>query len=227
MQQDPFATYNPVQLSNLTDTLSQIHFHTYFSTFSPRAFPDRVILNYPPYAASLSTILNETSSAVIEGYLVVRAALALSPYLGMSTEAWMAHRTLLETLTGIKKGAVGDRAEYCLGRVEASLGFASGRFFVQETFGGTSKNKATKVITSELPSVILPNKLITHTGHCQILSKPSRNLCVILTGWMDSLPKLLLRRYSCDVDVSASLLYDLSGRCYSGQSRVSSFTGHR
>lgn len=85
---------------------------------------------------------------MIEGYLVVRAALTLSPFLGTSSEAWMAQRTLTETLTGVKKGAVGDRAEYCLGRVETSLGFASGRFFVQETFGGTSKNKATKVITS-------------------------------------------------------------------------------
>lgn len=157
MQQDPFATYNPVQLSNLTDTLPQIHFPTYFSSFTPRAFPDRVILTHPPYATSLSTILDETSSAVVEGYLVVRAALALSRYLGMNTEAWMAQRTLVETLTGIKKGAVEDRAEYCLGRVEANLGFASGRYFVQETFGGNSKSKATKVITGGLPLMLSKN----------------------------------------------------------------------
>ncbi|CAA7267908.1 unnamed protein product [Cyclocybe aegerita] len=147
LYQDPIATYNPVPLSNLVDVLPEIHFPTYFSTFTPRSFPDRIVMTYPQYAASLSKILNETDSNVIEAYLVVRAALNLSPYLGMGTEAWQAHRTLLETLTGIKKGAVGDRAEYCVNQVENTLGFAAGRYFVNETFGGDSKVKGTKVIT--------------------------------------------------------------------------------
>ena len=147
IQQDPIATYNPVPLSNLTDTIPEIHFPTYFSTLAVRSFPERVIMTYPPYAKSLSSILNETSADVIEAYLVTRAALALSPYLGQNTEAWQAQRTLLETLTGIKKGAVGDRAEYCIGQVEGSLGFATGRYFVNQTFGGDSREKGTKVIT--------------------------------------------------------------------------------
>lgn len=149
IQQDPVATYNPVPLANLTDTITQIHFPTYFSTFTPRTYPNQVILTYPDFAASLFSILNDTSSDVIEAYLITRVALALSPYLGRSTEAWQAQRTLLETLTGIKKGAVGDRSEQCIGQVENSLGFASGRFFVNETFGGDSREKGTKVITGQ------------------------------------------------------------------------------
>lgn len=92
---------------------------------------------------------------MIEGYLVIRAALSLSPYLGMNTEAWQAQRSLLETLTGVKKGAVGDRAEYCISQVEETLGFAAGRYFVNETFAGESKTKGTKVITGELNLVPL------------------------------------------------------------------------
>ena len=49
-------------------------------------------------------------------------------------------------MTGIKKGAVGDRAEWCVGRVEGTLGFAAGRYFVNETFAGESKKKGTKLI---------------------------------------------------------------------------------
>ncbi|GAW06292.1 endothelin-converting enzyme 1 [Lentinula edodes] len=113
LYQDPIATYNPAPISNLTTALPQIHFDEYFSTFAPRNYPDRVIITYPPYAHSLSEILNSTSKDVVEAYLVVRAALSLSSYLGMGTEAWQAQRTLVETLSGIKKGAVGDRAEYC------------------------------------------------------------------------------------------------------------------
>lgn len=144
---DPIGTYNPVPISNLTESLPQIHFPTYFSTFTPRAFPDRVIVTYPPYLASLSNILNQTSSDVVEAYLIVRAGLSLSPYLGTGTEAWQAQRTLLETLSGIKKGAVPDRAEFCIEQVESTLGFASGRYFVNQTFGGESREKGIEVIT--------------------------------------------------------------------------------
>ena len=127
LQQDPFATYNPTPLSNLTETLTQVHFGTYFSTFTPRSYPDRVIITHPPYAVNLAKLLDETPSDVVEAYLVIRAALTLSPYLGTTTEPWQAQRSLLESLTGIKKGAVGDRSEYCIGQVESALGFAAGR----------------------------------------------------------------------------------------------------
>jgi endothelin-converting enzyme len=147
LYQDPIGTYNPAPILNLTAALPQINFKDYFSTFTPRTFPDRVIITYPSYVHSLSDILNETSGDVIEAYLVTRAALSLSSYLGMGTEAWKAQRTLVEALTGIKKGAVGDRAEYCVGQIEQALGFAAGRYFVNETFGGESKEKGTKVIT--------------------------------------------------------------------------------
>ncbi|KAF9260514.1 zincin [Marasmius fiardii PR-910] len=147
LQGDPIATYNPAPISKLTEALPQIHFDDYFSTFASRTYPERVILTYPPFATSLSDILNDTSSDVIEAYLIAQAALSLSPYLGMNTDAWKAQRTLVEALTGVKKGAVGDRAEYCVKQVEETLGFAAGRYFVNETFSGESKEKGTKVIT--------------------------------------------------------------------------------
>lgn len=169
MYQDPLGTYNPLPLSNLTGTLPQIDFPTYFSTFTPRNFPEGVVVTYPAYTASLSEILDDTSTDVIEAYLVIRAALTLSPYLGTSTEAWKAQRFLLEALTGIKKGAVGDRAEYCVGKVEQSLGFAAGRYFVNETFGGESKEKATQVITGSYRSLSSRFPLFKryHFRHCQ------------------------------------------------------------
>lgn len=147
--QDPIATYNPVPVSNLTDAIPEINFNVYFASFTPRNYPNRVILTSTTYPASLSSILKETDHEVLEVYLETRAALALAPYLGTSTESWRASRALQERLGGIKPGAVGDRAEYCVGKVEDTLGFASGRYFVQEVFGGESREKGTKVITGE------------------------------------------------------------------------------
>lgn len=147
--QDPIATYNPVPVSNLTDAIPEINFNVYFASFTPRNYPNRVILTSTTYPASLSSILKETDREVLGVYLETRAALALAPYLGMSTESWKASRALQERLGGIKPGAVGDRAEYCVGKVEDTLGFASGRYFVEEVFGGESREKGTKVITGE------------------------------------------------------------------------------
>lgn len=143
---NPYATYNPVSVRNLSQTVPQVQFETYFTAFAPRNYPEKIIVTSYDYAKNLGHILDGTSSQVIEAYLVARAALELSPHLGLETEAWKAQRALVEALQGIKKGAVGDRSEYCVEKVEQTMGFAAGRYFVNETFGGDSKDKGEKVI---------------------------------------------------------------------------------
>ena len=134
---------------NVSDSLPEFDFSTYFSTFAPRNFPSTIILTSTTYLPDLSKILNGTDKDVLEAYFVSRAGLTYAPYLGLDIEAWKATRSLEEVLNGIKKGAVGDRAEYCVARVESAMGFALGRYFVKEAFGGASREKATKVITGK------------------------------------------------------------------------------
>lgn len=153
--QDPVATYNPVFFPTLAHQLPQIDFPSYFSTFTPRNFPTRVILTSPTYAESLSSILSSTNADTLEAYLVTRAALALAPVLGAESAVWKAERGLREKLQGIKKGAVPERSEWCVGQVEDAMGFAAGRFFVKEAFGGDSKSKGTKVITGKDLCILL------------------------------------------------------------------------
>jgi endothelin-converting enzyme len=131
-------------------------------------------MTHPPYAVNLAKLLDETPSNVIEAYLVIRAALSLSPYLGTATEAWQAQRSLLESLTGIKKGAVGERSEYCIGQVENALGFAAGRFFVNETFAGDSREKGTKVITGQASACNHSHHCLKYYLHCRHRGKLQR-----------------------------------------------------
>lgn len=150
LQQDPIGTYNPVPIANLTLTLGKyIDIPNYLASFAPRTFPTHVIVTYLPYPKSLASILADTSSSVVESYLVVRMALELADHLSTETDVWKAARTLKEELQGLKKGVVGDRSEYCAAQVENALGFAMGRYFVNETFGLDEKatDKASKVIT--------------------------------------------------------------------------------
>ncbi|KAH9945985.1 metalloprotease [Epithele typhae] len=147
LYQDPIATYNPVPFKNVSHQLPEFDFPAYFSSFALRNFPDTIILTSTTYLSDLSRILNATDKDTLEAYFITRAGLSYGSYLGMETEAWQATRGLQEVLNGIKKGAVGDRSEYCIARVESAMGFALGRYFVRETFGGQSREKATKVIT--------------------------------------------------------------------------------
>lgn len=133
-------------MDNITKVLPEINFGDYFATMTPRNFPPTVIVTYPAYLYNLSSILNGTDSDVIEAYLVSRTALTLASNLGTETDGWKAARTLQEKLQGIKKGAVGDRSDTCIHAVENALGFAAGRYFVNETFGELGKEKGTKVI---------------------------------------------------------------------------------
>jgi endothelin-converting enzyme len=145
MQQDPVGTYNSIAFANFAAIIPQLDIPTYMyvifdlesvnfpystpyrSTFAARAFPGNVIVTYPPYFKSLSSLLSDTTDEVIEAYLISRLSFSLAQYLGPETEIWKANRALVEVLTGIKKGAVSDRAEYCTGVVANALGFASGR----------------------------------------------------------------------------------------------------
>jgi len=145
--QDPVATYNPVPIRKLTSDFPEINFNAYFSTFAPRNYPERVILDSLKFPSALSDIIHEAPTSVLQAYLEIRAALTLAPHLSVNTESWKAVRSLEEVLRGIKPGAIGDRAEYCVGRVETAMGFGVGRYFVQETFGGDSRVKGTRVIT--------------------------------------------------------------------------------
>ncbi|KAG9318324.1 Metalloprotease [Chiua virens] len=147
LEQDPFGTYNPTNINTLKAALPQINFPDYFATFTPRFFPSRVIITYKPYPSSLSRILERTSSDVIEAYLVVRAALKYAPNLGASTKAWKAVRQLQEVLNGLRPGAVGERSEFCMRKVESAMGFATGRYFVNATFPSESQERATGIIS--------------------------------------------------------------------------------
>jgi endothelin-converting enzyme len=153
---DPIATYNKIPVSNITSTIKQVDFPNYFASFTPRNAPVEVIVTYPDYVASLSDILDTTPHEAVEAYLVSQAALTLAPHLGVSTESWKIIRQLREVLQGIKPDAVGARSEFCINTVDQTLGFATGRYFVQETFGNASRETSMKVIQGSLALLSRP-----------------------------------------------------------------------
>ncbi|GJJ12083.1 hypothetical protein Clacol_006324 [Clathrus columnatus] len=154
LQLDPMGTYNPVDHEELAELLPEIDFPIYWSSFAPRAFPSKIIVTYKKYLTSLSKLLSNTTSDVIEGYLVARTSLTLAQYLGPETDIWKAHRLLVETLTGISKGAVQNREEYCIDQVTDidALGLAAGRFFALEAFSRESQVDTRNIVFNIIES---------------------------------------------------------------------------
>jgi endothelin-converting enzyme len=150
LRSDPTATYNPVLISNLTELLPQVNFPMYLSIFTPPSFPSKIILTHPSFFSNLSSIVAHADSDTVEAYLVSRAALQLAPLLSTETEAWKAVHTLHAKLDGIKKeGAVQDRAKFCVKSVESALGFALGRYFVQEKFSDWTGKRSAKILIGQ------------------------------------------------------------------------------
>ncbi|KXN93377.1 Endothelin-converting enzyme 1, partial [Leucoagaricus sp. SymC.cos] len=144
---NPISTYNPMNATAFFNLLPQVDFITYFSAaFNTSSPPDRVVVVSPAYYTALSQTLDGTPDQVIESYLVLQAGLTLAPFLGMGTDAWQVQQNLSTALSGTEAGAVGDRGKYCVGQVVNNFGYAAGRYFVNETFTGDSRQKVTKMI---------------------------------------------------------------------------------
>jgi endothelin-converting enzyme len=155
LYQDPQFTYNPLSFLNFSKALPEVDFTAYLSAFAPRSFPDRIIVSYPPYIRGLSRLIADTKPETMFAYFVSRSALSLAENLGSETGVWKAHRSLQEVLRGLKKGAIEDRADFCLRRLENALGFAAGRFFVKEAFGGAPSISRVNHATTNIPLLLL------------------------------------------------------------------------
>ncbi len=79
-------------------------------------------------------------------------------------EVTQAQQALVESLQGIKKGQVPDRSDWCVQLVENSMGFAAGRFFVQETLEAIARSKSER-------SVMLPGSRFMLSSHCGVASR--------------------------------------------------------
>ncbi|BGP49138.1 hypothetical protein JCM10450v2_005019 [Rhodotorula kratochvilovae] len=143
----PVPTYNPHNASSLQSLFPSISFANYFASYTPRPrFPDPVIVTAPTYFGNLTSLLEHTAPDVLEAYFVVQTSQALAPLLSPKQPL---HRTVLalkNRLKGIPADVSPPRDEHCLDVLLSSFGFSVGRYFVEEAFGGESKQYAEEVI---------------------------------------------------------------------------------
>lgn len=148
---NPSLAYNPYPFNNLSQELSFFSLPEYLSAYSPRSFPESIVVTYPPYISSVRKILSSTPDHVLSAYFVTRMGLSYSKFLGPATEVKIATRKLQVALQGLKPGVPEDRQQFCQSYADEleGLGLIGGKEFVEKTFGGNSKQKAEAVIYSK------------------------------------------------------------------------------
>lgn len=145
---NPKTAYNPWTFKNLSHELDFMNLEDYISAYATRAFPEKIIVTFPPYIKSLRSILSSSPNHVVSAYFATRTALEYAKFLGPATPIHKATRKLHVLLTGIKKGVPEDRQQTCQAYADEleGLGLIGGKEFVEQTFGGDSKVKAERVI---------------------------------------------------------------------------------
>ncbi|GAA5931410.1 hypothetical protein JCM3775_005017 [Rhodotorula graminis] len=144
---NPTGEYNPHNASMLAHLFPSISFADYFASFTPRPrFPDPVIVRAPTYMGNLSALLEHTAPDVLEAYFVVQISQQLAPLLGAKQPLHKTVLALSNRLKGLPADVSPPRDDTCLNEVVSAFGFAVGRYFVEEAFGGDSKEYAEEVI---------------------------------------------------------------------------------
>lgn len=80
--EDPKATYNSRNSTELNALFPLISFPNYFAAFTPRpSYPDPVIVTSPSYLENVTELITGTEADVLEAYFVFRTASHVSPLL--------------------------------------------------------------------------------------------------------------------------------------------------
>lgn len=75
---DPEGTYNKYNSTSLRTLFPSISLGDYFAGYSPRSYPDPVIVTSPAYVEKLVEILADEEDDVLESYFVFRMAQSVS-----------------------------------------------------------------------------------------------------------------------------------------------------
>ncbi|KAL8292016.1 hypothetical protein RQP46_001482 [Phenoliferia psychrophenolica] len=148
---DPKATYNRNNRTELQALLPAISFADYFASYTPRpAYPNPVIVTSPSYLQNATKILDSVDPEVLEAYFVFRAAQTLGLLLGPKQTVRKEIEWLNNFLGGIAEGVRAPRGDVCLALLLENYGFLIGKYYVEKSFAGDSKDIAEGIIVATI-----------------------------------------------------------------------------
>lgn len=139
---DPVATYNPLSRTDLGKLSPALDWEAYLGAMSTSGVsPHKVVVASKSYMERLSKVLEETPQKTVHAYLYWALVREQGKYLGPNVPLGEPARRLNRFANGIDDDAVENRASTCLDAVSTALGYMSGRFYAEATFGPESKSQ--------------------------------------------------------------------------------------
>jgi endothelin-converting enzyme len=137
-------SYNPVPVSNLTETLPYVTFETVIVNLTGKPIPNKVILTSPAYLEAIRHLLQNTPKGTIQAYFLWTT---MRKYLGhtdaKTRKPW---EDFSKVLVGLNPNIKKERWKTCVREMDDTLGFLAGEFYVRRTFGGDAKELARLII---------------------------------------------------------------------------------
>jgi len=144
---DPVKSYNPVALAELPTLASGVDWVAYLSGADLTGKTDKVLVRQPSYLRGLSPLLAATPLATWKAYARVRLLDAYAPFLGKAfVDAHFAFAGVV--LNGTTKNR--PRWQRGVRLVNASLGEALGRLYVEKHFPASSKERMEVMVANLL-----------------------------------------------------------------------------
>lgn len=146
---EPKNIYNLRTLSQLTSYNPNIDWDLLLSHILPSTAPhqDTVVVTSPEYMQRLSKeILEKSTDRTIQAYLLWRVIFEYVQTLGEDVRLPL--ERMEARLRGTSVKLQKPRWQTCLDRMQESMGFLMGRYFVQKRFNGDSKQRADEFVLS-------------------------------------------------------------------------------
>ncbi|TIB77202.1 hypothetical protein E3Q23_01425 [Wallemia mellicola] len=153
---NPIKTYNPKNLTELSETAPYIDWPQYFALLNHNSeVVEPVIVQNPGYFEALDNVDEKT----LEGYFILKLVLNLGSTLSPKTHIGKTVNRFNAFISGTNPKAEKDIELDCLEAVVDQVGFLAGRPFVLEAFPGESKSKFENIVDGIIDSFIhrLPN----------------------------------------------------------------------
>jgi endothelin-converting enzyme len=137
-------SYNPVAVSNLTNTLPYVSFESVIQHLTGKPLPKTILLTSPTYLESVNRLLGKTPKGTIQAYLLWTTMRGFLGHTSASTrKPW---EDFSKVLAGIDPNVKKERWKTCVREMDYTLGFLAGEFYVRKQFSGDAKERGKLVI---------------------------------------------------------------------------------
>ncbi|KAF2635906.1 zincin [Massarina eburnea CBS 473.64] len=143
---DPSDYYNPFSIADADALLPEISFSRLIKAFAPSNYTiNSVVVFSPEYFTQVSSILQNTTSEILDAYL--EWVLIQTWATRLSDDVSAPYRRFKNELSGLDPDAVSDRSTICLSDIDSNLPWIETAFFIRSAFSPDAKTLGERIIT--------------------------------------------------------------------------------